>query len=54
MGMDKGDVEVFVSTVGIFSHVWVRFPVGAGPSHTKDSNNGLFAACMVLMIKEGP
>ena len=31
--------------------ILVQFPVGAGPSLTKDLKNGSGSACMVLMIK---
>ena len=32
--------------------LWVRFPVAAGSSHTKDV--GVVYSCMVLTMKEGP
>ena len=34
--------------------LWVRFPVAAGSSHTKDVKMGVIPACMILTIKKGP
>ena len=39
---------------GLLMELWVRFPVGAGSSHTKDFKVGVVPACMVLMIEWGP